>query len=385
MKLCRIFAIFATILVAQITTLAHADRVKDLAEVAGVRDNQLIGYGLVVGLNGTGDGKLSFTSQSMTSMLARFGVNLSDTLSNFDGSTTRNTLELKNVAAVMITANLPAFTKPGQRIDVTVSTVGASTSLRGGSLIMSRLLGVDGTVYALAQGALTVNGVSAGGAGSTAVVNVPTVGRIPSGATVEKMVETPFSTSEYIVLNLKNSDFTTNRRLANSINDTFGPGTATALDAVSTRILAPAEINQRVTFLSMIENLEVEPASPPARVVVNSRTGTVVISRNVKVDAAAVTHGGITVTVKTTNNVSQPNNADVDVTFGDEAQEAVEVANAEVTIEEESNNMFLFSPGIELQDIVDAVNAVGATPSALVSILEALKQSGSLRADLIVI
>jgi flagellar P-ring protein precursor FlgI len=242
---------------------------------------------------------------------------------------------------------------------------------------MSRLLGVDGTVYALAQGALTVNGVSAGGAGSTAVVNVPTVGRIPSGATVEKMVETPFSTSEYIVLNLKNSDFTTNRRLANSINDTFGPGTATALDAVSTRILAPAEINQRVTFLSMIENLEVEPASPPARVVVNSRTGTVVISRNVKVDAAAVTHGGITVTVKTNNEVIQPN------ALAD--GETAEVANAEVTIEEETNNMFLFTPGIELQDIVDAVNAVGATPSALVSILEALKQSGSLRADLIVI
>ena len=377
MKFCRIFVISAAILVAQITTLAHADRVKDLAEVAGVRDNQLIGYGLVVGLNGTGDGEMSFTSQSMTSMLARFGVNLSDTLSNYDGSTSRNTLKLTNVAAVMITANLPAFTKPGQRIDVTVSTVGASTSLRGGSLIMSRLLGVDGKVYALAQGALAVNGVSAAGAGTAAVVNVPTVGRIPSGATVEKMVETPFSTSEYIVLNLKNSDFTTNRRLANSINDTFGPGTATALDAVSTRILAPAEINQRVTFLSMIENLEVEPASPPARVVVNSRTGTVVISRNVKVDAAAVTHGGITVTVKTNNDVSQPNA----LANG----ETVEVANAEVNIDEEANNMFLFTPGIELQDIVDAVNAVGATPSALVSILQALKQSGSLRADLIVI
>jgi|TARA_B110000211_G_scaffold149640_1_gene170283 flagellar P-ring protein precursor FlgI len=378
MKICRIFAIFATILVAHIATLAHADRVKDLAEVAGVRDNQLIGYGLVVGLNGTGDGKMSFTSQSMTSMLARFGVNLSDTLSNFDGSTTRNTLELKNVAAVMITADLPAFAKPGQRIDVTVSTIGAATSLRGGSLIMSRLLAVDGEVYALAQGALAVSGVSAAGAGTTATVNVPTVGRIPSGATVEKMVETPFSTSEYIVLNLKNSDFTTNRRLANSINDTFGPGTATALDAVSTRILAPAEINQRVSFLSMIENLEVEPASPPARVVVNSRTGTVVISRNVKVDAAAVTHGGITVTVKTNNEVSQP---------GDFAKvgETTKVANADVNIDEETNNMFLFTPGIELQDIVDAVNAVGATPSALVSILQALKRSGSLRADLIVI
>ena len=378
MKLCRIFAILMTIIVAHIATLAHADRVKDLAEVAGVRDNQLIGYGLVVGLNGTGDGKMSFTSQSMTSMLARFGVNLSDTLSNYDGSTSRNALELKNVAAVMITANLPAFAKPGQRIDVTISTIGASTSLRGGSLIMSRLLGVDGDVYALAQGALAVSGASAGGGGTTATVNVPTVGRIPSGATVEKMVETPFSTSEFIVLNLKNSDFTTNRRLANSINDTFGPGTATALDAVSTRILAPAEINQRVTFLSMVENLEVEPAAPPARVVVNSRTGTVVISRNVKVDAAAVTHGGITVTVRTSNKVVQPS------AFSQTGETTNEV-NSEVRIEEQINSMFLFTPGIELQDIVDAVNAVGATPSALVSILQALKRSGSLRADLIVI
>ena len=378
MKICRVFTLLTAILAAQFTLMAHADRVKDLAEVAGVRDNQLIGYGLVVGLNGTGDGKMSFTSQSMTSMLARFGVNLSDTLKNYDGTTARNSLELKNVAAVMITANLPAFAKPGQRIDVTISTIGSSTSLRGGSLIMSRLLGVDGEVYALAQGALAVSGVTAGGAGTTETVNVPTVGRIPSGASVEKMVETPFSTSEYIVLNLKNSDFTTNRRLANSINDTFGPGTATALDAVSTRILAPAEINQRVAFLSMIENLEVEPASPPARVVVNSRTGTVVISRNVKVDAAAVTHGGITVTVKTENEVSQPNALAAN-------GETVAVANADVDIEEETNNMFLFTPGIELQDIVDAVNAVGASPSALVSILQALKQSGSLRADLIVI
>jgi flagellar P-ring protein precursor FlgI len=378
MKLCRIFAILAAVLAANVAVVAHADRVKDLAEVAGVRDNQLIGYGLVVGLNGTGDGKMSFTSQSMTSMLARFGVNLSDTLSNYDGTTTRNALELKNVAAVMITANLPAFTKPGQRIDVTVSTIGASTSLRGGSLIMSRLLGVDGEVYALAQGALAVSGATAGGAGTTETVNVPTVGRVPSGATVEKMVQTPFSTSEYLVLNLKNSDFTTNIRLANAINDIFGLGTAEALDAVSTRILAPADTSQRVAFVSMIENLEVEPAAPPARVVVNSRTGTVVISRNVKVDAAAVTHGGITVTVKTNNEVSQANAL---------AQngETLPVANADVAIDEATNNMFLFTPGIELQDIVDAVNAVGATPSALVSILQALKQSGSLRADLIVI
>jgi len=357
---------------------AQADRVKDLAEVAGVRDNQLIGYGLVVGLNGTGDGKMSFTSQSMTSMLARFGVNLSDMLSNYDGSSTRNALELKNVAAVMLTADLEAFAKPGQRMDVTVSTIGAASSLRGGTLLMSRLMGVDGDVYAIAQGALAVNGASAAAEGSSAVVNVPTVGRVPSGATVEKMVATPFSTSEYLVMNLRNADFTTNRRLANVINDTFGLGTAEALDAVSTRILAPSDLNQRVAFMSMIENLEIEPAAPPARIVVNSRTGTVVISRNVRVDAAAVTHGGITVTVQTDNDVSQAQ------PFA-QGGETLPVANAGVNITEEKNNMFLFQPGIQLQEIVDAVNAVGATPSSLVSILQALKSSGSLRADLIVI
>jgi flagellar P-ring protein precursor FlgI len=357
---------------------AQADRVKDLAEVAGVRDNQLIGYGLVVGLNGTGDGKMSFTSQSMTSMLARFGVNLSDMLSNYDGSSTRNALELKNVAAVMLTADLEAFAKPGQRMDVTVSTIGAASSLRGGTLLMSRLMGVDGDVYAIAQGALAVNGASAAAEGTSAVVNVPTVGRVPSGATVEKMVATPFSTSEYLVMNLRNADFTTNRRLANVINDTFGLGTAEALDAVSTRILAPSDLNQRVAFMSMIENLEIEPAAPPARIVVNSRTGTVVISRNVRVDAAAVTHGGITVTVQTDNDVSQAQ------PFA-QGGATLPVANAGVNITEEKNNMFLFQPGIQLQEIVDAVNAVGATPSSLVSILQALKSSGSLRADLIVI
>lgn len=378
MHLLRITTLLLTLAVSLAASSAFADRVKDLAEVAGVRDNQLIGYGLVVGLNGTGDGKMSFTSQSMTSMLARFGVNLSDMLANYDGSATRNALELKNVAAVMLTADLPPFAKPGQRLDVTVSTIGAATSLRGGTLLMSRLLGVDGDVYAIAQGALAVNGASAEAEGTSAVVNVPTVGRVPSGATVEKMVQTPFSTSEYLVLNLRNSDFTTNRRLAAAINETFGMGTAEALDAVSTRILAPSDISQRVAFVSMIENLEVEPAAPPARVVVNSRTGTVVISRNVRVDAAAVTHGGIKVTVSTENSVSQPG------AFAP-GGETTPVANAGVNIEEEKNNMFLFQPGIELREIVDAVNAVGATPSSLVSILQALKSSGSLRAELIVI
>lgn len=356
----------------------QADRIKDLAGVAGVRDNQLIGYGLVVGLNGSGDGKMSFTSQSMTSMLARFGVNLNTLLANYDGSVSQSTLDLKNVAAVMITADLPPFTKPGQRIDITVATIGSATSLRGGSLLMSRLRGVDGEVYAIAQGPLVVAGAQAEAAGSSEVINIPTIGRVPAGATVEKMVATPFSTSEYIVLNLNQADFTTNRRLAMKINETFGPDTAISLDAVSTRIRAPEQVSQRVAFVSMIENMEFDPGEPAARVVINSRTGTVVISRNVKVDAAAVTHGGIRVSVNTTNEVSQP-------TPFSQTGTTETIANAEVSIQEASNNMFLFKPGIELKNIVDAVNAVGATPIELVSILQALKQSGSLRADLIVI
>lgn len=355
----------------------QADRIKDLVEVAGVRDNQLIGYGLVVGLNGSGDGKMTFTSQSLKSMLARFGVNINTPLNNFDINPQQSDLDLKNVAAVMVTADLPAFTKPGQRIDVTVSTIGKATSLRGGSLLMTRLRGIDGEVYAIAQGNLAVGGLGVEAEGSKITVNVPTVGRVPGGATVERLVETPFASSDYLVLNLKQQDFTTNQRIVEAINAQFGPAVAEALDAVSLRVQAPEASGQRVGFLSMIENLEVRPGEPPARVVVNSRTGTVVISRNVRVTAAAVTHGSLAVTVSLDNRVSQPE------PFSEGQTE--EYANAAIDVEEESRRMFLFEPGIELQEIVDAINKVGASPSALVAIMEALKRAGSLRAELIVI
>jgi len=362
------------------TTAATADRIKDLTTVAGVRSNQLIGYGLVVGLNGTGDGgAVPYTGQSLRSILGRLGVNVDGVLSDFDvAGTQASSIPADNVAAVMVTASLPAFAKPGQNIDVNISTIGAASSLRGGTLIMTRLRGVDGEVYALAQGPLTSTGVEVNAAGDEITIGVPTSGRIPNGASVERMVESPFNRSQHIVLNVSTGDFTTSKEIVDKINSIFGDGTASAIDGVSVAVRAPEDPNARVSFLSLLENLDVTPGEPAAKIVVNSRTGTVVISRNVKVTAAAVTHGPITVTVSATNEVSQAN------PFADQGQ-TVELQNAEVAIEEPANKMFLFQPGVDLREIVDAVNETGATPSSLIAILEALKSSGSLRAELVVI
>jgi flagellar P-ring protein precursor FlgI len=366
-----------TLLISNITC---ADRIKDLTSVAGVRSNQLIGYGLVVGLNGTGDGgAVPYTGQSLRSILGRLGVNVDGVLSDFDvAGTQASSIPADNVAAVMVTATLPAFAKPGQNIDVNISTIGAATSLRGGTLIMTRLRGIDGEVYALAQGPLTSTGVEVNAAGDEITIGVPTAGRIPNGATVEKMIESPFNRSDHIVLNVSNGDFTTSKGIVDKINTVFGEGTANAIDGVSVAVRAPTDPNSRVAFLSLLENLDVNPGEPSAKIVVNSRTGTVVISRNVKVTAAAVTHGPITVTVSATNEVSQAN------PFADQG-ETVAFQNADVAIEEPANKMFLFQPGVDLRDIVDAVNETGATPSSLIAILEALKSSGSLRAELVVI
>jgi flagellar P-ring protein precursor FlgI len=365
---------------ALITTTVSADRIKDLTSVAGVRSNQLIGYGLVVGLNGTGDGgNVPFTGQSLRSVLSRLGVNVDGVISDFDVSGVQATsIAADNVAAVMVTAELPPFAKPGQNIDVNVSTIGAAESLRGGTLIMTRLRGVDGEVYALAQGALTATGVEVNAAGDEITIGVPTSGRIPNGASVERMVESPFNRSEYIVLNVRAGDFTTAKAIVDKVNSVFGDGTANAIDGVSVAVRAPEDPNGRVAFLSLIENLDVNPGDPSAKVVINSRTGTVVISRNVRVTAAAVTHGPISVTVSATNEVSQAN------PFADNGQ-TVAVQNANVAIGEPTNKMFLFQPGVDLREIVDAVNQTGATPSSLIAILEALKSSGSLRAELVVI
>ena len=355
-----------------------ADRVKDLTTVAGARSNQLIGYGVVVGLQGTGDGSdVTFTGQSLKAMLNRLGVSMEGALSDFVTGIDGGKTDFKNAAAVMITAELPGFAKPGQKIDINVSALGKASSLRGGNLLLTSLRGVDGQVYALAQGALTATGVEAGAAGSSVKVGVTTAVRLPNGATVERSVDTPFETSDHVVLNTREADFTTITGIVNAINRAFGDGTARAVDGMSVAVRAPEDLSQRVAFMSMVENLDVQPGEPNARVVVNSRTGTVVISRNVRVSAAAVSHGTISVAIAATNEVSQPNAL---------AQgQTQQVQNANVAVQEGKNPMFLFQPGADLRQIVDAVNQVGATPSALIAILEALKQSGSLRAELVVI
>ncbi len=359
-------------------TAAHADRIKDLTSMAAMRGNQLIGYGLIVGLQGTGDGSdLSFTTQSMKTLLNRMGVNQENPLSDFEAASSGGKIDLKNVAAVMVTADLPGMAKPGQRIDINVAAIGKATSLRGGSLLLTSLRGVDGQTYAIAQGSLTAMGVDAGAAGSRVSVGVTTSARIPSGATVEKAVDNPFDKADNVLLNLRESDFTTASSIIQAINAKFGADVATAIDGVSIAVRAPMDSSQRVAFMSMIENIDVQPGEPPARVVVNARTGTVVISRNVRVFAAAVTHGTISVSVAATNEVSQPGALSTGTTQA--------VQNADIKVSEPNKPMFLFQPGVDLRQIVDAVNQVGATPSALIAILEALKSSGSLRAELLVI
>jgi len=376
----RYLVVFITIF-SLLPGAARADRIKDLTALASVRPNQLIGYGLVVGLQGTGEGSdTPFAGQGLRSMLNQLGVSIDGALSDFDtGTSAVAKLDVKNAAAVLVTAELPPFSKPGQRIDVNVSAIGKATSLRGGNLVMTRLRGPDGQVYAVAQGSLTIAAVDAAAAGSSVSTGVTTSGRIPGGALVERIVDTAFDKSDTLVMNVMNHDFTTTTAIVNAVNEKFGSGVANALDGVSVAIKVPANISQRVAFMSMVENLDVNPGEAPAKVVVNSRTGTVVISRNVRVTAAAVTHGGITVKIAATNEVSQPN------ALAPTGAATTAVTNADVAVTEAKNPMFLFKPGVDLRDIVDAVNQVGATPSALVSILEALKRSGSLRAELLVI
>ena len=379
-----IFILLATLLSS---TFVSADRIKDLTDVAGVRSNQVLGFGLVTGLQQTGDGKdLPMTAQALKTLLSGMGVSVDGPITDFDlgdqlvSLATQNAkkeVKVENVAAVMVTAEIPPFAKPGQRIDVNVSAIGVAKSLRGGQLIMTQLRGIDGETYAVAQGALTLTGVSVDQAGSSVQIGVPTAGRIPNGATVERMIATPFDTAEHIVLNIKEADFSTSSAITEAINVAFGEGTAKALDGVSVAVSAPLESSQRVSFLSMVENLDVSPGDPPARIVINSRTGTAVINRNVKVSAVAVTHGAITVSISATNEVSQPE------PFSE--GETVEIQNAEIEVAEAANPMVLFQPGVDLREIVDAVNQVGASPSSLIAILEALKSSGSLRAELVVI
>jgi flagellar P-ring protein precursor FlgI len=349
---------------------AHAERVKDIATVSGVRPNQLVGYGLVVGLDGTGDqtSQAQFTIQSIRNMLAKFGVTIPANVNP----------QLKNVAAVTVHAELPPFAKPGQTIDVTVNSIGNATSLRGGSLLMTPLRGIDGEVYAIAQGSMVVSGFGvAGKDGSRIAVNVPSSGRVPNGATVEKAVPHSFTAEPYVVLNLNTPDFTTAARLTDSINKLLGPDTAQAIDAVSIRVQAPVDPSQRIAYLSTLESLEVTPGEAPARVIVNSRTGTVVIGSQVRVTPAAVAHGSLSVTITERIDVSQPN------AFS--KGETVATRRSKIEVEQPEARMFVFDAGVSLDEIVRAVNQVGAAPGDLVAILEALQQAGALRAELIVI
>lgn len=355
-----------------------ADRVKDLVTVAAQRPNQLIGFGLVVGLQGSGDdASVPFTTQSMKAMLAQMGVRIDGPMSDFEQAASASRIDIKNAAAVMVTADLPGFAKPGQRIDVNVSAIGKATNLRGGNLIMTAMRGVDGEIYALAQGALTATGIDASAAGSKVAIGVPTAARIPAGAIVERAVENPFEKAEFLVMNLRDNDFSTSSSIVAAINKKFGDGVAQAIDGTSISVRPPQDLNQRVSFMGLLENIEVTPSEPNARVVINSRTGTVVINRAVRVTAAAVSHGTISVAITATNEVSQPNPLSQGQTQ--------EVQNADIAVNEPKNPMFLFKPGVDLREIVDAVNQVGASPSSLIAILEALRSSGSLRAELIII
>ena len=365
-----------------VTHSAVADRVKDLTSVGGVRSNQLIGYGLVTGLAGTGDGKdPTFTGQSLKAILESLGVT-TNPYDDYDLAQSRGRpIQVDNVAAVMVTATLPPFAKPGQLVDVNVAALGTATSLRGGNLIMTELRGIDGQTYAIAQGPLTVTGITEEQNGTSVQIGIPTSGRVPDGATVERQVDTAFDKSETLIFNVNSNDFSTTSAITKKINEVFGNGTAFALDGVSLGVRAPAGLNERVSFVGMIENLEVTPGIPPAKVVVNSRTGTVVINQQVKISAAAVSHGAVSVNVATLNEVSQPV---APFTAGSQAQTAG-VSNSAIEVTESGGQTDIIEETVDLRDIVDAINDSGASTTSLIAILEALKSAGSLRAELVVI
>jgi flagellar P-ring protein precursor FlgI len=371
----RWFQLFGAVALIYLLTPgpSHAERVKDIASVGGVRTNQVVGYGLVVGLNGTGDQttQAPFTTQSIANMLAKFGVTLPASVAA--------QMQLKNVAAVTVTADLPAFSKPGQTIDITVASIANATSLRGGALLLTPLHGADGEIYAMAQGNVMVSGFGvAGKDGSRVSVNVPSGGRIPNGATVEREVPTTFGNQPFVILDLNTPDFSTATRMTDALNRMLGPASAQAMDAVSVKVQAPTDPAARVAFIGALQEMEVDPSDAPAKVIVNSRTGTVVISSRVRVSPAAVAHGSLTVTIQERTDVSQP------LPFS-KGGTTVEVPRSTINVSQADARMFVFDAGVNLDEIVRAVNQVGAAPGDLVAILEALQQCGALRAQLIVI
>jgi flagellar P-ring protein precursor FlgI len=346
----------------------HAERIKDIGTFQGLRSNQLTGYGIVVGLAGTGDDSLDYSTQGMKGVASRFGLQLPPGVNP----------SLKNAAAVMLTAELPPFAKPGQRLDVTISALGKAKSLRGGTLVLAPLLGADGQIYAMAQGNLAVGGLGIDAAdGSKLTINVPTAGRIPGGASVERTVDAGFATSPQLRFDLAEADLTTVRRVANVINARIGANIAHAIDATTVAIDSAQGAEYRIGLMGQIENLDVDPANAPARVVVNARTGTVVINGAVRIAPVAVTHGKMTVRVDEDPKVSQP------APFS-QGKTTIQQSSA-ISVDQESHPMFEFQPGASLADIVKSVNAIGASPADLVAILEALKQAGAMKADLVIL
>ena len=374
MKISKLILLISFIF-SLISNQLMADRLKDMVSFAGIRSNQLMGYGIVVGLDGTGDSSLALTLQSMQSTISQFGMNVD-----------AGSLSGKNSAAVMVTADLDPFIKVGQKIGITVSSMGKAKSLRGCTLLMTPLKGANGQTYAIAQGNLAVGGFGVEGAdGSSLSVNIPTVGTIANGATVERMVEAPFINSKNFVMNLNQGDFTTANRISEEINKVFGPNVAKALDHTSISVRAPKDPSQKVSFMSLLENIEVEPASPIAKVVVNARTGTIVIGGDVRVTPAAVSHGSLTVKVSEDTNTTPGQTLYDDAGNVTTATEATTEADSKVEAGAATASAFVFDAGTSLADVVDAINAIGTTSADLIAILEALRAAGALRAQMIII
>jgi flagellar P-ring protein precursor FlgI len=362
-------ALLAALLGPFVAAPVHAERLKDLASIGGVRQNQLSGYGIVVGLDGTGDQttQTPFTVQSIMAMLQQKGISLP----------AGTQLQLKNVAAVMVTTSLPAFAQPGQTIDITVSSMGNAKSLRGGTLLMTPLQGADGQVYAMAQGNVLVGGAGASGGGAQVQVNQLSVGRISSGATVERAVASNLGADNQVKLELNTTDFGTASRVVEAINDKFGPGIATALDGRVIRVRVPSSSDQRVSFRGLLQNTAVPPSEAAAKVILNARTGSIVMNRSVTLDSCAISHGNLTVAIGADTQVSQPAPGSRGAT--------VVTQTPQVAVKKDAGKVIMLNGGASLSEVVKAMNAIGATPQDLLAILQALKAAGSLRAELEII
>jgi len=362
-------AIIIAIVSGLFATPAQATRIKEVAAVQGVRSNQLVGYGLVIGLDGTGDQttQAPFTTQGLQSMLQQLGVTLP----------AGTTMQLKNVAAVIVTASLPAFAQPGQAIDIDVSSVANAKSLRGGTLVATPLKGADGQVYAIAQGNLIVGGAGAAAGGSKVTINHLSAGRIPEGATVERAVPTPLSQGDSLELDLNSADFATARAVANAINANKGAGVARAIDGRVIKVRAPTDSGARVDFLADLENLDINLAAPAAKIVMNARTGSIVMNQAVTLAPCAVAHGSLSVTINSNPQVSQP--------APNSGGQTVVTDKTDIAISSQSGSLVNMPAGTRLADVVKALNALGATPQDLLAILQAMKASGALTADIEVI